>query len=219
MTGIRRNILIMADSRGRGLEPLLNQDSTNIKYKVAVLPGAQISRLSEVLTRKLHHETKPDLIIIFGGICSIMKITYNPTKTAILRYNTEDEIVQYFKKECDFSQTRVTHGLPLLLSPIVGMHLIAYAGSMDSRLYQMQPTLDGAVTRINRFIRETNELNGFPTPNTSSCIHRCRGKNRGYWTHYCKLYDGCHPTTEVLISWSETIKTCWFSFFCDKMNC
>lgn len=203
----------MADSRGRGLESLLNQESANIKFRVAVLPGAQISRLSEVLIRKLRQEDVPNMVIILGGICSITKITYNPTKAATLRYNNEDELVHCFEKECDFTQIGVNHGLPILLSPIVGMDLQKYAGFMDKDLFQMQPTLDSAVIRINRLIRETNELNGLPTPNTSSCIHRCRGKNKGYRTHYCKLYDGCHPSAEVLDIWSETIKACCNYYF------
>lgn len=203
-----KNILIMSDSRGRDLEPLLNGEGTNYKYKVVVAPGAQVGKLSRMLTQKLKQENIYDLAMIFGGICSITRITYNPSRAAILRHSTEDELVQCFVNECDSTFGKETCGIPTLLIPLIGMDLMVYAGSSDTSLHYMQPILDSTVVRINKYIKRVNDLKGLPTPNTSSCIHRCRGKDRGYRTHYRKLYDGCHPTEEVLYTWSEAIKNC-----------
>lgn len=198
----------MADSRGRGLEALLNKDGSWASYEVAVSSGASIGRLRGLLKRKLRYNMCYNLVIIFGGICSITEITYIPDRAAILKSENESDILQCYKGECDFKQISDTYQIPILLAPVIGMDLLAYAGFRDTKLYEMQPILDRSVVQINRFINEENEKNGLPTPNTSSCIHRCRGRNKGYRTHYNKLYDGCHPTEEVQHSWTEAIKAC-----------
>lgn len=106
--------------------------------------------------------------------------------------------------------------IPLLLSLIVGIDLIHYAGQYSRDLYEMQPILDEVITLVNIHIRRNNEENGLPTLNTSSCIHRCRGKSRGYRTHYQKLADGCHPTEEVKEEWAKAIKDCCARIFENK---
>lgn len=134
---------------------------------------------------------------------------------AIPRYNDIDKIVSEFVKECSHlleSSKAVIH-VPVILAPTVGINMTAYAGYHNAALFAQQPIVDNAVTQINRFIRETNAQNGLMTPNTSTCIHRSRGKGKGYRTHYIKLYDGCHPSDEVKSNWAEAIICCCVEFF------
>lgn len=74
----------------------------------------------------------------------------------------------------------------MILSPTVGIDLVMYAGRYSTALHVQQPTVDNVIVQINCFIREINTQNGLPTPNTSYCIHRCRG--RGVIRHITSNY-------------------------------
>lgn len=208
---ISGNIVLLADSRGRGLEAGLNRSPDSMRFHVETYPGA---RLKDLINRAGHlskakKDGKPiyNLIIIFGGICSITKIAYMPYRAAVLRHDTVDELLANYKSECEDKEMSKC-SIPLLLVPIVGIDLIQYAGCWNKALYEMQPIVDETVTLVNIHTRRVNEKNGLPTPNTSSCIHRCRGGNRGYRTHYQKLSDGCHPTEDIKKEWVKAIIEC-----------
>lgn len=130
-----------------------------------------------------------------------------PYRVATLQQETVEELLNNYKSECkDKEMSKI--GIPLLLTPKVGIDLIQYAGHWSKALYEMQPIVDETVTLVNIHIRRINEENGLPTPNTSSCIHRCRRKNRVYRTHYQKLSDGCHPTEEIKDEWAKALIEC-----------
>lgn len=127
-----------------------------------------------------------------------------PYRAAIPQEGSAEEILKSFKEECDLLNGIQTSA-PILLTPIVGIDLIRYAGQWDDSLYEMQPLVDEVTMMINGYIRKANNSRGLPTPNTSSCVHRCRGKDKGYRTHYQKLFDGCHPVDEVKAIWANAI--------------
>lgn len=112
-----------------------------------------------------------------------------------------------FRSECG-GISAANSNIPVLLTPIVGIDLVQYAGHWNVSLYKMQPTIDEVITTVNTYIRSFNKDRGLPTPNMSSCILGCRGKNKGYRTHYQKLYDGCHPTEEIKEIWALAIIDC-----------
>lgn len=205
------NVLLVSDSRGRDLSALLNGINTKFRFRVEVLPGARIGNLMEKvkqITTEAHNQPY-DLIVLFGGVCNITKITYMPYRAAIPRKSTINEIMSLFEEECD-SLDGIQTGAPMLLTPIVGIDLIQYAGQWNEMLYKMQPLVDEVTMMINGYIKRINSNRGLPTPNTSSCIHRCRGKNKGYRTHYQKLFDGCHPNEEIKSIWAKAIMdSCW----------
>lgn len=209
-------VLLLSDSRGRGLEQLLCNNHWNIRFRVEVEPGATLNKMMDKLLIMYRDSAQEhNLIIIFAGICNVTRLVYEPAKMAVPRFDTVEKIVSEFRNEC--SRLLEIFGevsrVPVILSPTVGIDMMAYASCHDETLYARQPTVDNAIILINRYIRETNSKNGLLTPNTSSCIHRNRGKGKGYRTHYIKLYDGCHPKEEVKVDWAEAFLTCCAKHF------
>lgn len=127
-----------------------------------------------------------------------------PYHAAIPQKSTANEIMKLFEEECDRLEGIQTT-VPILLTPIVGINLIQYAGHWNKMLYELQLLVDEVTMMINGYIKRINSYRGLPTPNTSSCIHRCRGRNKGHRTHYQKLYDGCHPNEEIKAVWAKAI--------------
>lgn len=201
-------VRVLADSRGRGLSKLLNESSDRFHFSVDCLPGATLSSFKQKLKQKDY--TPCDLVIIFGGICNVTRIVYMPYRAAVFRYATTMEAVQHYGVECaallEEAAANVTS--PILLTPIVGIDLIKYAGAYNEQLFGMQSMVDAAIPLINNYIKGSNEDRGLITPITSNCIHRCRGKGKGYRTHYIKLTDGCHPSEEVKELWAEALVRC-----------
>lgn len=209
----RKTIKILADSRGRGLLPIL-QEIGGPQYLLEIYPGASIPVLADKMIDGTIDSPNYDLIIIFGGICSVTKIVYRPHRIAVPRYTSANEILNQYKGSCESLLKRAADhsSIPILLSPIVGMDLVAYAGQcsdqLSDQLFDMQVVIDEAVAHINRFIRDSNDRRGLVTPNVASCIHRCRGRGKGYRSHYRKLTDGCHPSEEVKQYWAKGLNEC-----------
>lgn len=208
-------VLVLADSRGRDLEEKLNESGVKIEFKVEVSPGASmralIQRLSEIAEGN-NNGPNYQLIVILGGICSITKIKYLPYRAAVPRENSVEELMLSFNAELELLYKKQLT-ISIILAPIVGIDFIRYAGHWSEELYQMQPLIDIIIPMVNRRMIELNDNNGLPTPNTSSCVHHCRGKGRGYRTHYQKLSDGCHPGEEVKGIWAKALCECCKIFF------
>lgn len=172
-------IWVLADSRGRNLAGLLNVNDANLLFTVNCYPGASIQALAGRLRSGMD---KYDMVVILGGICSVTKICHMPYRAAVVRYETPDAIMEGFMSECKELTEMTIPGLslPVLLTPIVGMDLIRYAGHYCEELYVMQRVIDSTVPRINTFIKEANDMRGLITPNMSSCTHWCRGSGKGY---------------------------------------
>lgn len=201
-------IKILADSRGRGLADLLNGRDTRLSFTVESYPGASILSLKDKLSRV--DKSMNDLIIIFGVICSVTKITYMPYRAAVMRHTTIERDLQLFKEECNILLTEAVAHLPtpVLLSPFVGVDLVKYAGHYDKLLFEMQELVDASIPQINTYVKKVNDDRGLTSLNISSCIHRCPGKGKGYHTHYLKLVDGCHPSDEVKLVCSMLLYFC-----------
>lgn len=202
-------VIILADSRGRDLENRLNRYNSDVQFHVEVHPGANMKQLIKRIQTLPRTKGKPayQLVIIHGGLCNITKIEYMPYRAAVLQMDTVGELLDKFKNDCE-NQIVINANIPVLFSPVVGIDLVRYAGHWNESLFKMQPVIDEVITEINTYIRTFNCERGLPTPNTSSCIHRCRGKDKGYRTHYQKLYDGCHPSDEIKEIWAKAFFDC-----------
>lgn len=214
-------VLLLTDSRGRDLEGLINNNDMGLVFQVEVESGANLRKITNKLSRMCNNGSvlSYNAIIVFAGICNVTKIMYIPNRVAVPRHNTDIEVLNEFKSECQhlFNKIGGRIEVPVIISPIVGIDLLVYAeGPLQpgttSTLFKQQSVVDSAVVMINNFIREVNSGKGLPSPNTSYCIHRCRGRSRGYRTHYIKLVDGCHPSEEVKENWSQAFLACCAKF-------
>ena len=89
----RKRVLIISDSRGRGLEPYLREhlDHDKIIVQVEVLPGANLEKAVTLLERKFDEST--DLAIISAGICNFTRKEKQKGRK-VLSYSTNQDNIQ-----------------------------------------------------------------------------------------------------------------------------
>ena len=71
--------------------------------------------------------------------------------------------------------------------------------------YNMQITLEIAVTHINQNIYSINHHNGMYTPKIAEFIFKSPQANRAPRMRYNKFVDGVHPDPLVTLCWAEEI--------------
>lgn len=162
-------VLVLADSRGRDLEKIMNKNNLLVEYRLEVHPGASISALARRMHWILEACNNPNyqLVVILGGICSITKIRYMPYRAAVPVQNSVENMVAKINTEFDLLYGGKL-ATPILLAPTVGIDLVQYAGHWSEELYHLQPLIDRSVLAVNKRMREINDSYGLPTPNTSS---------------------------------------------------
>lgn len=99
---------------------------------------------------------------------------------------------------------QVGHQIMVVFSTQTGVDPGKYSGYPEDLVSPEQVYLNRALLMINRRIFNMNRSMGIVTPYLSSAVHmRCRGKHRFVSS---KLYDGCHPTTELCKQWALKIR-------------
>ena len=201
------NILVVSDSRGKLLKPILESPSgSNICFKVR--NGATLQDAMSIVKEKLTNESFVCAYII-AGICSITKkeggYIYLPyeTKEDIVKSTTQ--IIREMLQELDRSTV-----IPIVLCTIPGAD-IARANDQEATEYHPQQSiLNSAMLEINEYIVDLNLSRGFTTPMLSSTIHKCHGKKKDgskrYRHHLHKLWDGVHPTGVTLKDWRDKLE-------------
>lgn len=168
-----RNILLLADSRGRGMEVILNDNKLGFIFHVVSEPGANLRTLTNKLLKMCDTGSviQFEAVFIFAGICNATKIMYVPNRVAVPRYSTDSEILGAFKSECQHLFWAIENEVhvPVILSPIVGIDMWAYArGPLQAEtsdiLFKQQPIVDSAVVMINN-LDGMNDEKGLPSPN------------------------------------------------------
>ena len=85
----------------------------------------------------------------------------------------------------------VAPGIPVIITPTIGLSLAAYNGVQVPQ--NEQDILDQIVLETNRMLISCNKINS-KIPWISRTVHHCKGK--GEWAHKY-LHDGCHFNTTL----------------------
>lgn len=208
------NILVIGDSRAKLLEPELNKTSLNLSFTVKVLPGAGLHRITLKALTSLSYDNAFDLLILAGGINDLTKLVHLPTRHALPRYNSANNLAEAVLFEMRKSINKISKitSIPLVLATLPGMDLVKYSPDYNELLAPFQPALDEAVTTINKQIRGINRLNGIHTLNLAYPVHRCKGKGGHYRNQYSLLLDGLHPGSFLRAKWVNSLIS-----FCTKI--
>lgn len=201
------NILIVGDSRVRGLDLHLCTASPNLNFEVKCIPGGKLDQLMLKAMANLSYYDDIDLVLLIGGINNITRLRYTPSRHATLRYLSREEICDMIMQEMYRVTDRISSisEIPVIIPTLCGMDLSAYAPLMWYRLLPLQRTLDNAVVEINRRIRGLNRVRGYNTPDLAYPVHRCVGRRGRYYSHYLWLADGLHPGQMLLARWATRI--------------
>lgn len=198
-------ILVIADSRGRNIEPFLHS-LTNHEVKIAVYPGADIATSISNASSLL--KSRPwSQVYILSGICNLttkdrktkkISLTFEDTQQLITTF--QELLVSAYKSlssSCDSMQTPCKR----IFAPLTGIDLAKYN---QTKVDLQQETLNKYVEMVNTEIAAFNRMNNVFTPWTSRIVHH---RNRGkYYTHYVKLsQDGCHLTRCVMEYWAQAL--------------
>lgn len=202
-------VLIVCDSRGRTLEPILKEVFVHLDVVVIWESGLTLMNTFKAAEYSIlkHH---PKLIYILTGICDItMLLAHNP-RQVVLRNLTIAETVYSYIQKVDFVHSQIFsmkaslgYGPMVIFPTQTGVDMARYSSFPGNLYHPQQRTLNEAIATINRTITTQNASMNVLTPFLACPVHtRCRGRVR---TMYSKLSDGCHLTTELSRLWASKI--------------
>lgn len=193
----------------RHLEAFLNHTTLNIRYTVITLPGATMHRIAAAAIEELNEDYSYHLTIIAGGINDMTMVCNLPQRHARPRWNSVNQLVRRTVREMRLCMEQVRNHsyMPVALATVSGMSLAEYSPGLHHFLYTYQPYIDQAITQINHLIRGINRLDSLRSPDLSSAVNRCAGRNGRYRTHYGHLFDGLHPGYLLRRTWAQNIHT------------
>lgn len=212
--------MVIADSRGAGLQKQLNRMLGEGRAEVFSYPGAGIvAAVESAMTDWEHAKYQNELVVLMAGICDV---TFKNRRTGALSINrlSEGQIVgKVFGEVLKAYERLIESGYrSISIATITGIDLEDYNNpnrrhmSADeymeycdkSKLHNKdQEVVNNAVLEVNRQITGLNRNNNMPTTWTASVVH---SYFRGAYHHYYrKLKDGCHPTEETKEDWAKKI--------------
>lgn len=201
------NVLIVGDSRLRYLESELNNTSLNVRFTVLMLPGTGMAKIKTSATAKLSHSNYYHLTLIIGGINDMSRLAHFPTRHALPRFGNTDELINHTMESIRSSiqAIRLVASSPVIMSMLAGMDLAKYSPEYADLLRPLQKSFNNAVVQVNNQIRGINRLVELSTINLAYPVHRCKGGKGRYATQYSFLYDGLHPSEDLLNIWVHAI--------------
>lgn len=143
------------------------------------------------------------------------KLAYYPTKHALPRYGNTEELVSRTMdtiRSALYEIRSISHA-PVIISTIAGMEFARYSPAYADLLRPLQRDFTNAIVQINGQIRGVNRLAGLDTINLAYPVHRCKGGRGRYTTQYSFLYDGLHPSDDLLVRWAQDITKFCIQFF------
>lgn len=142
-----------------------------------------------------------------------MTLTRNPTRRVVPRYRSVASTVENFERLLALHRelTRLFTDVPIIYTPLVGVHLTRYSLD-DNSVYPLQPIIDDSIPLVNKIIKQVNKWNGLPSPDVAYTIHHSCGRGGRYRTRYTRLMDGCHPDESTRSLWSREILKCFTNY-------
>lgn len=209
--------LIIADSRGRGLQTHIDQLGTKEPgtIHVACHPGAGLE-LAVLKSLRIIRETKPTLIIVLAGICDLTWKNIN-TKTIGVRYQKVGEnVTQYMKAvRAAYDLLRSDSATAVSFATLTGVDLTdcnnPHRKNMNNEQYKQyaesskithrnQTVINDAILEINLQIVRFNRGNNIRTVWIAGLVHAYIKKS--YHHYYRRLSDGCHPDHKTKKAWA-----------------
>ena len=140
------------------------------------------------------------MVFVLAGICDVTK--RNPvSKKVVLRMKTRKEIKRSLcasYKACFEAVKPHLNAAKLIFCPLDGIHLSTYNKEVELSTGSAQHAVDRAVVKINAYIEQLNASNGVVGPRLDP---RTPGE-------YSGLYDGLHPTRQLVDNWATCIAQC-----------
>lgn len=211
--------IVIADSRGTGLQDLIKTTKNTGEVSVIVSRGAG-SELAAIRAIPVIKSFKPNLVILHTGICDLTWRDRNTKQTYLRHNNIESNVSQVmtayntaYELITSLENTRVS------IATLTGLDLVDYnnkdRSGMDYEEYRRyetegkemdpnQKTLDNSIVCINRKITEKNSKHGVPTTWLAGVVHAYYRKTTHHY--YRRLRDGCHPDKNTNKAWAKQVE-------------
>ena len=210
--------LVVASSRGGGLQPLLPKGTF-----VSVNPGAGFKVLCERALELLpspRSQQGMTHVYIVGGACDVTERKQSHRYKEYVLYDSAESVIERMKQDILSCHSKISsHGVLVIFATIPKFNLETYNNSLLQRnkttaLYhtehyqEMQDRINNVLNEINNFICETNRKHRVSIPFLHTTIMKRRGnKKRAYYIYlWHLLYDGLHATDELKTLWAASLK-------------
>lgn len=198
----RIQALVLADSRGSYLwRELRRTHNDDVYFRVISRKGASLRKLWEIAEAEIF-QGRPDIIILYGGICDLTDRSYNwygrrefwPPADLVARINEVANLMSSIANNL----TLMNISVRLCFLPEAGCDLLSYNRCVDPiprELMVLQENFEHGLKYLQKHARILNSQLGMPTPWTLDATH---GRRYGKLVPvYNRLHDGLHPTLEV----------------------
>ena len=195
--------LVIADSRGKGLQECIKGMNKADQIRVVASRGAGMVRATEGAYGALLG-FRPDLVILVAGICDVTTRDSN-SKQVKLRHTNPVIAVNYAMDQVRRATGSIRDAgfQHISLATYTGLDLSRYNRVTGEIPHNDQELLNEIILKINNHIIEANKEAGMSTTWTGGAVHPCLKKK--YRCRYARLSDGCHLSEQTRAYWARQI--------------
>ena len=206
-----KQVQIVTDSRGKGLEPRLKNklEQQNISVRVYVYAGASLNKLKEKLQQQSRHH---DLHILLGGICNFT--TLNKIETGrTISYRKSAPNLQGLKNDFDNKLVTLPNTIFTTVTPadLTKFYTTNNRNCTAPDHTEEQKNLVQDIENYNQHIKLTCSNSGKKYINLAKTCQResrkRRAQSKKVITRFDSslLKDGLHPSDQLLDTWAKLI--------------
>ena len=206
------NILVMADSRGRGLEAKIMKklhamEQFDIRVKVETNSGATITSLLDIALDYLSRNYY-DIMVVIVGVNDLtnLHVDYLGNRRISPRFNEVGNILEVLIPRFEIFKDLIGRIAKhrMVFATMIGASFEIH-NNVPGDYGLNQQALNEAVPLINEILMDINAETCFPTPKLADSVHVIR--RRHYTARYRTMPDGLHPDATAQKEWS-TILAC-----------
>ena len=202
-----KRYLLIIDSRGRNIEPLLDHFiillGADAKFSVLMKVGARIHELVYVALHLLQSHSF-DMIFFMGGVNNL---SCKHSRCITPTYTDVPNLVDHMFDNFTWAYYKLKpHCKKVVLCHLIGLNFAMYNQFKWSQCCQYpdeQSVVNEGVILVNQAITMMNQDNGVVAPWTQDTVHNLVNGRRVH--RYNKLYDGLHPSNELMTQWAKLI--------------
>lgn len=220
-------IIIGADSRGRGLHRYLNKESSWAEMNTIIRPGATLKTVAENVQQRIksideNESVSATFFVVLGaGICNLTNKIRHANGTEIVYENgalkksllINDLDIIYKEMNTPQIKTKVCH-IPSVSLLKSRQHFfltkkLCKSIFTDSEILEQQKSLETDISDINLHISSLNQKYKRLSVRWDRDIFTTKSKKRGYnktykkvsFWNYSNLPDGVHPNSILESKW------------------
>ena len=203
------NILLLTDSHGMKIQPLINDElrktQSTARIEVKSLRGGNINSVTE-MGEKILKNHRHQACYLFAGVNNLT--TKVETRYSVFNYNDIPSMVEEMTDKYEQAQYKLKLKVPyVVICHLIGLDFVKYNKLEANAMSEDQNILNQSVYHINHAINAMNADSNVIGPWISDSIH---ANIHGRHVHkYNKFSDGLHPDIITCRQWAKIIvKSC-----------